>query len=90
MLALRQIWFRQGEEKYEVFWQNDDDFQLVVRSEQDIKLEGTRAIPFIENFQSQIRQTWVYRVGLFRTKLSWRSNVASGMAMQNLLLVEQE
>jgi hypothetical protein len=31
----------------------DDDFQLVVRSEQDIKLEGARATPFfIENFQS--------------------------------------
>jgi hypothetical protein len=30
MLALRQIWFRQGEEKRGVLTKFDDDFQLVV------------------------------------------------------------
>jgi small nuclear ribonucleoprotein (snRNP)-like protein len=47
MLALRQIWFRQGRKIRGVLTKFDDDFQLVVRSEQDIKLEGTRAIPFL-------------------------------------------
>ncbi|MBE0393622.1 DUF5689 domain-containing protein [Flavobacterium sp. PL002] len=57
-----------------------DDYQLMVRSEDDIKMEGERVVPFfIENFQSVTDKAnlslpgWVNIIE--EGKLSWRSNV---------------
>jgi hypothetical protein len=55
-------------------------------------LEGTRAIPFYRKFSIGYHEGKPEFTGLgefYSDELSWRSNVASGMAMQNLL-VEQE
>jgi hypothetical protein len=71
----------------------DDDFQLVVRSEQDIKLEGTRAIPFYRKFSIGYHEGKPEFTGLgeFYSDENFLGDqmLLLGMAMQNLL-VEQE
>jgi hypothetical protein len=65
----------------------------VVRSEQDIKLEGTRAIFFLSKIFNRVTdKANLSLLGEFYSdgKFLGDQMLLLGMAMQNLLLVEQE